>query len=244
LASTGDSRYRGRSLNTSFLQEKLDDCFLRLLEAALMTIIASGTCTTLHKIDASIRGAMTSTWLHWLTSLQGSATLRFDFLRWLANIEQGAGTPWSGNHAHLPRMAAALLLILATHLGEPLTPTSMKRGNLSFSGNGEALGSGCDTVDGGPLTIWDRPDQWDVDALILSGSAEVDVYSPDDTVLNAGSIGLGMRSARRVRPAIIRNDRAWRQKLNGPLASWKQAVQQEFEGWRQRVKDLEDEVSK
>ena len=53
-----------------------------------------------------------------------------------------------------------------------------------------------------------------------------------------------MRSARRVRPAIIRNDHAWRQKLNGPLATWKQAVQQEFEGWRQRVQDLEDEVSK
>lgn len=70
------------------------------------------------------------------------------------------------------------------------------------------------------------------------------MYSSDDTLLNAGSIGLGMRNARRVRPAIIRNDRAWRQKLNGPLATWKQAVQEEFEGWRQRVKDLEDEVSK
>ncbi len=141
-------------------------------------------------------------------------------------------------------MVAALLLMLATHLGEPLTPASIKRGNLTFLGNAEALGSGCDTIEGGPLTIWDRPDQWDVDALILSGSAEVEVYSSDDTLLNAGSIGLGMRNARRVRPAIIRNDRAWRQKLNGPLATWKQAVQEEFEGWRQRVKDLEDEVSK
>ncbi|MNY11813.1 hypothetical protein D3C86_1448610 [compost metagenome] len=53
-----------------------------------------------------------------------------------------------------------------------------------------------------------------------------------------------MRSARRVRPAIIRNDRAWRQKLNGPLTTWKQAVQQEFEEWRQRINDLENEVSK
>jgi hypothetical protein len=244
LASTGDSRYRGRSLDPTFLPEKLDDCFLRLLDAALMAIIASGTCTMLHKIDASIRHAVTSTWSHWLTSLHGAATLRCDFLRWLANIEQAAGTPWSGDHGQLPRMAAALLLMLATHLEEPLTPASIKRGNLSFSGDGEALGSGCDTVEGGPLTIWDQPHQWDVDALILSASAEVDVYSPDDTVLNAGTIGLGMRSARRVRPAIIRNDRAWRQKLNGPLATWKQAVQQEFEGWRQRIKDLEDEVSK
>jgi hypothetical protein len=244
VAPTGDPRYRGRVLDPSFLQDKLDACFLRLLDGTLMATIASGTCTKLHKIDGSICNAVANTWGNWAATLQGTAALRFDFLRWLANIEQGTRTPWSGDHAQLPRMAAALLLVLATHLEEPLTPASIKRGNLTFSGNAEALGSGCDTIEGGPLTIWDRPDQWDVDALILSGSAEVEVYSPEDTLLNAGSIGLSMRSAQRVRPAIIRNDRAWRQKLNGPLATWKQAVQQEFEGWRQRVQDLEDEVSK
>jgi len=244
VAPTGDPRYRGRVLDPSFLQDKLDACFLRLLDNSLKVIIASGTSTTLHKIDESIRQAVASTWDVWSATLHGAAGLRFDFLRWLANIEQGTRTPWSGDHAQLPRMAAALLLMLATHLGEPLAPASIKRGNLTFLGNAEALGSGCDTIEGGPLTIWDQPDQWDVDALILSGSAEVEVYSSDDTLLNAGSIGLGMRNARRVRPAIIRNDRAWRQKLNGPLATWKQAVQEEFAGWRQRVQDLEDEVSK
>ena len=244
VAATGDPHYRGRLLDLSFLQDKLDACFLRLLDGSLTEIIVSGTCAPLHKIDGSIRNAVASTWGSWAATLRGTATLRFDFLRWLSNIEQGTRTPWSGDHAQLPRMAAALLLVLATHLEEPLTPASIKRGNLTFSGNAEALGSGCDTIEGGPLTIWDRPDQWDVDALILSGSAEVDVYTPDDTVLNAGSVGLGMRNARRVRPAIIRNDRAWRQKLNGPLATWKHAVRQEFEGWRQRLQALEDEVSK
>jgi len=244
VAATGDPRYRGRVLDPSFLQEKLDACLLRLLESSLLAIIASGTCTTLHRIDGSILNAVESTWGNWAATLQGTAALRFDFLRWLANIEQRARMPWSGDHAQLPRMTAALLLVLAIHLEEPLTPASIKRGNMTFSGDAEALGSGCDTIEGGPLTIWDQPDQWDVDALILSGSAEVEVYSPDDSVLNAGSIGVGMRSARRVRPAIIRNDRAWRQKLNGPLATWKQAVQQEFDGWRQRLQNLEDEVSK
>lgn len=244
VALTGDPRHRGKIVDPSSLQSKLDACFLRLLDDALRTIVASGTSSTLHKIDGSIVTEVERIWENWMASLQGSATLRFDFLRWLANIEQGSRMPWSGEHAQLPRMAAALLLVLATHLEEPLTPASIKRGNLTFSGNAEALGSGCDTIEGGPLTIWDRPDQWDVDALILSGSAEVEVYSPDDNVLNAGSIGLGLQSARRVRPAIIRNDRAWRQKLNGPLTGWKQAVQREFEEWRQRVKDLENEVSK
>jgi thioredoxin reductase len=244
VARTGDPRYRGSELDPSFLQDKLDACFLRLLDASLRAIIASGTCTTLHKIDGSIRNAVASTWGTWAAALQGTPALRFDFLRWLANIEQATRTPWSGDHAQLPRMATALLLVLATHLEEPLTPASIKRGNLTFSGDAEALGSGCDTIEGGPLTIWDRPDQWDVDALILSGSAEVEVYTPDDTVLNAGSIGVGMRNARRVRPAIIRNDLAWRQKLNGPLATWRQAVRQEIDGWRQRLQDLEDEVSK
>jgi hypothetical protein len=244
VAHTGDPRYRGTELDPSFLQGKLDACFLRLLDGSLQAIISSGTCTTLHKIDKSISSAVAITWGTWAATLQGTAALRFDFLRWLANIEQGTRTPWSGDHAQLPRMAAALLLVLAAHLEEPLTPTSIKRGNLTFSGNAEALGSGCDTIEGGPLTTWDRPDQWDVDALILSGSAEVEVYFPDDTVLNAGAIGVGMCNARRVRPAIIRNDLAWRKKLNGPLAIWKQAVRQEFEGWRQRLQDLEDEVSK
>lgn len=244
VAETGDPRYRGRVLDPSFLQEKLDACFLRLLESSLQAIIASGTCTKLHKIDASILNAVESTWGNWASTLQGTASLRFDFLRWLANIEQGAKMPWSGDHAQLPRMTAALLLVLATHLEEPLTPASIKRGNMTFSGDAEALGSGCDTIEGGPLTIWDQPEQWDVDALILSGSAEVEVYSPDDSVLNAGSIGVGMRSARRVRPAIIRNDRVWRQKLDGPLSTWKQAVQQEFAEWRQRLQNLEEEVSK
>lgn len=244
VALTGDPRYRGRELDPSFLQDKLDACLLRLLDGSLKAIIASGTCTKLHKIDESIRNAVAITWGTWTATLDGAVALRFDFLRWLANIEQGGRTPWSGHHAQLPGMAAALLLVLAAHLEEPLTPASVKRGNLTFSGNAEALGSGCETIEGGPLTNWDRPDQWDVDALILSGSAEVEVYSPDDTVLNAGSIGVGMLDARRVRPAIIRNDRAWRQKLNEPLAIWKQAVRQEFEGWRQRLQNLEDEVSK
>jgi len=244
VAQTGDPRYRGRELDPSFLQGKIDACFLRLLDGSLKAVIASGKCTKLHRIDKSIRDAVALTWGSWLATLQGSAALRFDFLRWLANIEQDTGAPWSGDHAQLERMAAALLLVLATHLEEPLTPASMKRGNLTFLGNAEALGSGCDTVDGGPLTAWDRPDQWDVDALILSGTAQLEVFGPDDTVLNAGSAGIGMRVARRVRPAIILNDVAWRRKLNGPLADWKIAVRQEFEGWRQRLQDLEDEVSK
>lgn len=244
VVHTGDSRYRGRELDPSFLQNKLDACFLRLLDNSLRAIIASGTCTTLHKIDESIRNAVAITWGTWATTLQGTTALRFDFLRWLANVEQGTQAPWSGDHAQLPRMTAALLLVLAAHLEEPLTPASIKRGNLTFSGSAEALGSGCDTIEGGPLTTWDRPDQWDVDALILSGSAEVEIYSPDDTVLNAGAIGIGMLNARRVRPAIIRNDLAWRKKLNGPLVTWRQAVREEFEGWRQRLQDLEDEVSK
>lgn len=243
-AQTGEPRYRGRALDPSFLQDKIDACFLRLLDGSLKAVIASGKCTKLGRIDKSIRDAVALTWVNWIATLQGAGALRFDFLRWLANIEQDTGTPWSGDHAQLERMAAALLLVLATHLEEPLTLASVKRGNLTFMGNAEALGSGCDTVEGGPLTAWDRPDQWDVDALILSGTAQLEVFAPDDTVLNGGSVGIWMRDARRVRPAIILNDLAWRRKLNGPLADWKIAVRQEFEGWRRRLQDLENEVSK
>jgi hypothetical protein len=140
------------------------------------------------------------------------------------------------NHSGvLDRMASALVLMLATHLGEPLQPASVPRGNLRFSTDGRALGSAAVKVDDGTLlTDWDRPDHWDVDALILSGSSEVKVAGPDDTVLNAGDPGTGLSVARRVKPAIVRNDEGWRNALKSSLPAWKDAVEEEFRLWRER----------
>jgi hypothetical protein len=132
-------------------------------------------------------------------------------------------------------MAGALVLILATHLGEPLQPASVPRGNLSFDENGHALGSSADKLDDrGLLTEWSLPEHWDLDALILSRSSEVFVTGPDDTILNGGDPGTGLDVARRTKPAIVRNDGAWRMALKTGLPEWKTAVKEEFQAWRQR----------
>lgn len=165
------------------------------------------------------------------------------FLHWLANIEQDERSPWNGDHASIPYLSTALVLMLATHHGEPLEPASVDRGNLKFSDNAVALGSGCQMVGEQPIAIWDQPDQWGVDALILSGSAEVEVSDPPGRVLDGGKRALGMAAARRVRPVVIRNDKHWRAYIAEDLAVWRTAVEKEFTDWRARQDEELGELS-
>ena len=114
---------------------------------------------------------------------------------------------------------------------------------MSFDKDGQALGSAATKVDDGSLlTDWDQPDHWDVDALILSGSSEVRVTGPDDTILNGGDPGTGLDVARRTKPAIVRNDDNWRMALKTGLPAWKDAVEEEFRQWRKRQNDDRDRV--
>ena len=160
---------------------------------------------------------------------------------YVANVEQHEHSPWDGDHARIPHLATALVMMLATHHGEPLQPASVDRGNLKSGHNAVALGSGCQMAGQQPIAIWDQADQWGVDALILSGSAEVEVMDPQGRVLDGGKPGMGMASARRVRPVAIRNDKQWRSRLTGDLAYWRTAVEAEFIAFRARQnKELEE----
>lgn len=125
-------------------------------------------------------------------------------------------------------------MMLATHHGEALAPALVDRGNLSFGHSAVALGSGCQWVGQQPVAVWTRPDEWDVDALILSGSAEVEVLDLPGRVLDAGAPTTGITAARRVRPVVIRNDRIWRARLAEDLTAWQGAVAAEFEALRAR----------
>jgi hypothetical protein len=95
-----------------------------------------------------------------------------------------------------------------------------------------------------PIAIWDQPDQWGVDALILSGSAEVEVMDPPGRVLDGGKPAMGMAAARRVRPVVIRNDKLWRARLTNDLATWQTAVAAEFAALRERQDKELEELSK
>ena len=81
------------------------------------------------------------------------------------------------------------------------------------------------------------PDDWDVDALILSAASDVVVDDPLGTIMDGGDPADSIKTARRVRPAIIQADRKWKDRLRGPLPDWKAAVVREFASWRQRQDD-------
>jgi hypothetical protein len=242
-APSGVSRYAYRAIGATRISDHVDASLLRQLEGILVLSHAAGKCATLGQISPDVFTEVMTTWANWRLALDASTDLRHNFLSWLGNIGPMSAKPWSGDSAELENLAGALVLILATHLGEPLQPASVPRGNLRFDENGHALGSSAEKLDGGGLiTEWDAPQHWDVDALILSRSAEVDVTGPDDTILNGGDPGIGLDVARRIKPAIVRNDGSWRKALKTGLPAWKTAVQDEFKAWRERQNKDRDRV--
>lgn len=243
VANSSSSRYPYRAIGDLSIDEYVDASLVRQLDAMLSKIEVSGKCFGLGHIARDILEATLATWDDWRATLHASPSLRRDFLAWLGSIGIIKADPWDGDNKAVERMTSALLLILATHLGEPLKPAEVPRGNLTFDVHGLALGSAAEEIHGGDLlTDWSRPEHWDVDALILSGSAEVQVTGPDDTVLTAGEPGMSLSVARRTKPAIVRNDSTWRSALKTDLATWRKAVEEEFGQWRKRQDDDRERV--
>ncbi|MGL3214056.1 ABC-three component system protein [Bradyrhizobium sp. BR 1433] len=243
IATSTSSRYLYREIGAINISDQVDASLVRQLEALLVNAKAVGKCDTLGMIAPDVLAAVLAIWAGWRQTLDASPTLRRDFLAWLGNIGPVRAKSWNGDVGVIERMASALVLILATHLGEPLQPASVPRGNLSFDKDGLALGSAATRVDDGSLlTEWDLPEHWDVDALILSGSSEVRVTGPDNSILNGGDPGTGLDVARRTRPAIVRNDVPWRTALRAGLPAWKTAIHDEFQQWRKRQNDDRDRV--
>lgn len=243
VANSSSSRFPYRAIGALSIGEYVDVSLVRQLDAMLSKIRVSGKCFRLGTIAPDILEATLATWDDWRATLHGSPFLRRDFLAWLGSIGIIKADPWDGDNKAVERMASALVLMLATHLGEPLKPAEVPRGNLTFDVHGLALGSAAEAIHGGdPLTDWSRPDHWDVDALILSGSAEVEVTTPDDTVLTAGKPSMSLSVARRIAPAIVRNDSTWRSALKTDLATWRKAVEEEFGQWRKRQDDDRERV--
>jgi hypothetical protein len=227
------THYTAVALDVAGLSDAADACLLRLLDDFLSRALAKNSCHSIP-LCPSIATAIGPTWLNWKTALDNNKSLLAAFLRWLSNVEITDGGRWDGEHAAVPDLAVALVMMLATHHGEPLVPALLDRGNLQFKNNAIALGSGCRSVGHQLIDVWDQPDQWGVDALILSGSAEVEVVDPPGRILDGGKPMPGMMTARRVRPAIIRNDKKWRERLKNGLAQWTEAVQAEFGALRDR----------
>ncbi|WP_428153850.1 ABC-three component system protein [Brevundimonas sp.] len=225
------------------LEGDIDACLLRLMDQGLATVVASEKVPGVGAISPDIASGLSATWLAWRTALVANPVLRSRFLRWLYSVDPSGRTPWTGDHTSSPDLVAALVYMLATHLGEKLHPGSPIRGNLELVDRGVALGSGCRSLANEELR--DRSDaaQWGVEALILAGTSEVDIVEPFDR-LGADADSGSLRAARQVKPALIQNSRAWSRRLAAGLSEWTSAVEGEFAAMRKRQTDALLKVTK
>lgn len=228
--------YRPVAADLDGVGHAIDACLLRLLDDKLSAVFASGKHARLGPISPDIVTPVEASWLLWRPHLESDPYLRARFLTWLNSVDPRGCTPWPGDYAVTPDLVAALVLILATHLGQPLkplAPDTATQGNLALGDSGAvAIGSGCLELDGDPIWMRNDPEDWGVDALILSGTAEVNMVGPYDRLMRGD--GESLREARRVRPAMILNGPAWRTPLSLGLTEWLEAVEAEFAALKAR----------
>lgn len=218
----------------------LEQSLMRLLERKLTQVVAVGTCDQLGPIHPTIAATLAPIWTQWRQQIDATPAIRRDFLRLLFEVEPAGLNVWDGDHACLPNLTSALVLMLATHAGEQLVPASCAPGNVRFGTNGVGLGSGCDAINGCPIEDFQDAQRWSVDALILS-RARADMFQADELITDAGESTPLLTRARRIAPVVIPNTPTWRRRLGQDLHQWQAAVQAEFESWRRRQQEaLED----
>ena len=233
-APTLNWKHRPVLLGVPDVEGAVEDCLLRLLDSQIEQCLATGRTLELDAISPEITAALAAEWAVWRAALTKSPSLKSKFLRWLFSLEPAGDPAWSGLHSEVSAMGSALVLMLATHLGEPLTPALFDRGNLSFGAGAVAVGSGCSRVQSGLITNWTDPEQWGVDAVVLSGVQELQVVSASDRLTGAGRPIPDLLTASRVAPAVIQNSKAWRANLAAGSTPWREAVKAEFARWHER----------
>ena len=218
----------------------LEQSLVRLLDARLVVVVEDGVCPQLGPIHPTIGATLMPTWVSWCQQIEAQPEIRTDFLRFLFKVEPAGQDRWNGDHACLPNLTSALVLMLATHIGETLVPASCAPGNVRFGTGGLGLGSGCDAIDSCPVEDFQDARAWSVDALILS-QARSDMFRTADLITEAGETSSLLTRARRVAPVVIPNTRTWRTRLGQDLTQWQAAIRAEFESWRKRQQNaLED----
>lgn len=216
------------------LADLLDRVLLKQLDKALEPLWATDSCQELGPVHPTVRAAIQPVWDSWLQALREDAGLRQDVLRLLWKVEDD-NPAWDGDVGCVPRLAAALVLMLASSLAiEGLAPKATGRpANLEFA-HGLALGSGCRTKAGKNVDNCDDPNEWDADILMLSAATELEFQTAGYLDAAGGDPLRSLTSASRVAPALVKNNKRWRDRLAGPLAEWVSAVQAEWSEFRTR----------
>jgi NAD(P)-binding Rossmann-like domain len=218
------------------LMDALNVILVGLLEKRLEKVVESQTCERLGSIHSTIADTLLPTWRLWRSAIDSDRALRSEFLRLLFQVDLAGTRSWDGDHACLPHLVSALVLLLATHVGEALCPAKCPPGNVSFAGDGIGLGSGCELIRGSLVEDFDDPDEWNVDALVLS-QARVEMFKADDLITDGGTVSNSLLRAKRVRPATVSSSKRWRQLLAADVGGWKTAVETEFSDWRERHRE-------
>lgn len=215
------------------ISDALDAALLRLIAAKLSEVFVANHCS-IGPIHSSIVEEIKATWADWHHLLNDDPMLRREFLRLLSRAEQDGKEPWDGDHGAISRLASGLVLTLATRIGQPLQPGLCSPGNLALQSGGVALGSGCATIKGVAIENYEDPDAWSVDALVLSEARATMFEGLSELITAAGGEASTFAQDKKVRPAVIQSSRFWRQRLQGDVANWRQAVEAEFENLRDR----------
>lgn len=80
----------------------------------------------------------------------------------------------------------------------------------------------------------DDPNEWDADILMLSSATELSFQTAGYLDAAGGDPLRSLAGASRVAPALVKNDRRWRDQLSGPVTEWVAAVQAEWAEFRAR----------
>lgn len=208
-----------------------DRSLMRQLGASLTATSAAGNCPKLGAIHGSIASQLGKLWTKWDTALQADPPAMRHFL---SHLEHATVTVASASTAKIEALTAALILMLATELQQPLRPARSDSGNFHFGAHDAVgLASGAESLQDKPIVDYCTPSDWGADALILSG-AQATMDFEDDSLSDAGSAPTSADRAERVRPAVIQASKWWRSKLRDGLPGWLAGVESEFAAWRAR----------
>lgn len=213
------------------LRAECDRSLMRQLGARLRATCAAGTCPKLGAIHVSIASQLGALWTAWDNTLQSDPAAMRHFL---SHLEHATAAVAFASAEKIEALSAALVLMLATELQQPLRPAQSDSGNFHFGANNAVgLASGAESLQNKPIVDYCAPSDWGADALILSGAQEAMDFE-DDSLSDAGSAPTSVDRAERVRPAVIQASRRWRSRLTAGLPAWRDGVELEFAAWRAR----------
>lgn len=212
------------------LRVACDQSLMRQLGTRIRATCAACNCPKLGAIHTDIASQLNNLWTKWDSLLQADPPSMRHFL---AHLEHASVEVTSSSTEKMDFLSAALILMLATYIQQPLLPTQADGGNFNFAGNAVGLVSGAESRQNKPIVDFCALSDWDADALILSGAQEPMDFD-EGSLSDAGSTPTSADRAERVEPVVIQASKLWRKKLEAGLPVWLSGVETAFSEWRLR----------